>query len=33
VKAGDEIMATVYDGDMVLHKVMPKAAGDVKSKK
>jgi protein SCO1 len=35
VKAGDEIMATVYDGDMVLHKVMvmPKAAGDAKSKK
>lgn len=35
VKVGDEIMATVYDGDMVLHKVMvmPKAAGDAKSKK
>jgi len=35
VKAGDQIMATVYDGDMVLHKimVMPKDAGDAKSKK
>ena len=35
VKAGDEITATVYDGDMVLHKVMvmPKAAEDSKSKK
>ncbi len=35
VKVGDEIMATVYDGDMVLHKVMvmPKASGDSKSKK
>jgi protein SCO1 len=35
VKVGDEIMATVYDGDIVLHKVMvmPKAAGDSKSKK
>ncbi len=35
VKTGDQIMATVYDGDMVLHKVqiVPKAAGDSKSKK
>jgi Cu/Ag efflux protein CusF len=35
VKAGDQIMATVYDGDFTLHKVqvMPKAAGDSKSKK
>lgn len=35
VKAGDEIMATVYEGDMVLYKVMvmPKPAGDAKSKK
>lgn len=35
LKAGDEIMATVYDGDPVLHKVqvMPRAAGDSKSKK
>jgi len=35
VKVGDEIMATVYDGDMMLHKVMvmSKAAGDAKSKK
>jgi Cu/Ag efflux protein CusF len=35
LKAGDQIMATVYDGDPVLHKVqvMPKAAGDSKSKK
>ena len=34
VKAGDQIMATVYDGDLVLHKVqvMPKKAGDSKSK-
>jgi len=33
VKPGDQIMATVYDGDMVLHKVMvmPKA-GDAKPK-
>ena len=22
LKAGDQIMATVYEGDMVLHKVM-----------
>jgi len=35
VKAGDQIMATVYDGDPLLHKVkvMPKAADDSKSKK
>jgi Cu/Ag efflux protein CusF len=35
VKAGDQIMATVYDGDLVLHKVqvMPKNAGDSKAKK
>ena len=35
VKAGDQIMATVYDGDLVLHKVMvmPKATEDSKSKK
>lgn len=34
LKAGDQIMATVYDGDLVLHKVqvMPKTAGDGKSK-
>ena len=34
VKPGDQIMATVYDGDLTLHKVvvMPKA-GDSKSKK
>src|ERR1700686_1374627 len=34
VKAGDQITATVYDGDLTLHKVqvMPKA-GDSKSKK
>jgi len=34
VKAGDRIMATVYDGDMVLHKVQVMPAGDdSKSKK
>lgn len=35
VKVGDMIRATVYEGDMVLHKVMvmPKNAGDAKSKK
>ena len=35
VKAGDQIMATVYDGDLTLHKVqvMPKPEGDSKSKK
>ena len=32
VKPGDQIMATVYDGDMVLHKVhvMPKQGGSKK---
>ena len=35
VKPGDQIMATVYDGDLVLHKVqlMPKAGEDSKPKK
>ena len=35
VKAGDQIMATVYDGDPVLHKVevMPSNGGDSKNKK
>lgn len=35
VKPGDQIMATVYDGDLVLHevKVMPKASGDSTSRK
>ena len=35
VKAGDQIMATVYDGDLVLHqvKVMPASSGDSKGKK
>ena len=35
VKTGDQIMATVYEGDLVLHKVtvMPKSSGDAKSKK
>ena len=34
VKPGDQIMATVYDGDLVLHKVevMPKPGSDSKSK-
>jgi Cu/Ag efflux protein CusF len=34
VKAGDQIMATVYNGDLVLHKVevMPKAATDTRKK-
>jgi Cu/Ag efflux protein CusF len=34
VKPGDEIMAIVYDGDLVLHKVqvMPKSGGDSKNK-
>jgi Cu/Ag efflux protein CusF len=36
VKPGDQIVATVYDGDyLILHKVQlaPKPAGDSKSKK
>lgn len=41
VKVGDQIMATVYDGDMVLHKVMvmrskmagPKGTGTTKPMK
>ena len=35
VKVGDRITATVYEGDMTLHKVqvMPKDSGDSKSKK
>ena len=35
VKPGDQIMATVYDGDLVLHQVqvMPKPSGDSKTKK
>jgi Cu/Ag efflux protein CusF len=35
LKAGDEIMATVYDGDYTLHKVQvkPKPGSDEKSKK
>jgi len=35
VKPGDQIMATVYDGDPVLHKVqvMPKQGSDSKTKK
>jgi Cu/Ag efflux protein CusF len=35
VKAGDRIMATVYDGDMTLHRVqvVSKDSGDSKSKK
>jgi Cu/Ag efflux protein CusF len=41
VKVGDQIMATVYDGDMVLHKVMvmpskmamPKGTGSAKPTK
>ena len=35
VKVGDRITATVYEGDMTLHKVqvMPKGSGDSKSKK
>lgn len=35
VKPGDQIMATVYEGDLTLHKVqvMPKAPSDSKSKK
>ena len=35
VKVGDRITATVYEGDMTLHKlqVVPKGSGDSKSKK
>jgi protein SCO1/2 len=35
IKAGDRITATVYEGDMTLHKVqvMPRGSGDSKSKK
>jgi Cu/Ag efflux protein CusF len=35
VRPGDQIMATVYDGDLVLHKVqvMPQQGGDSKTKK
>ena len=35
VKAGDQIMATVYDGDLVLHKVevMTATGGDSKTRK
>jgi protein SCO1/2 len=35
LKPGDQIMATVYEGDLTLHKVqvMPKAATDSKSRK
>jgi Cu/Ag efflux protein CusF len=35
VKAGDQIMATVYDGDLVLHKVevILSAGNDSKTKK
>jgi hypothetical protein len=34
VKVGDRITATVYEGDMTLHKlqVVPKSSGDSKSK-
>jgi protein SCO1 len=32
VKPGDRIMATVYDGDMVLHKVQVMPAADPKKK-
>jgi Cu/Ag efflux protein CusF len=35
VKPGDQIMAPVYDGDLVLHRVqvMQKASGDSKAQK
>ena len=35
VKVGDRITATVYEGDMTLHKlqVVPKSSGDSRSKK
>ena len=35
IKAGDQITATVYEGDMTLHKlqVVPKSSGDSKAKK
>jgi protein SCO1 len=35
IKAGDRITATVFEGDMTLHKVqvVPKGSGDSKSKK
>ena len=35
IKVGDQITATVYEGDMTLHKlqVVPKGGGDSKSKK
>lgn len=33
VKPGDRIMATVYDGDMVLHKVQVMPSADSKQKK
>lgn len=35
IKPGDQITATVYEGDMTLHKlqVAPKSSGDAKSKK
>ena len=35
VKAGDQITAAVYEGDMTLHKlqVVPKGSGDSKSRK
>lgn len=35
VKVGDQITATVYEGDMTLHKLqlVPKSSGDSKSKK
>jgi len=35
VKVGDQITATVYEGDMILHKlqVVPKGSGESKPKK